>query len=95
MEVWDPETTMKSFKLSVLAWVCLFLASCSLIESSKQVTEARSPVPAQTGDGELRERRQLCGIMPFKRRPNPTRLESFIIKMGTPREPSHHSAHVK
>ena len=51
MEVWDPETTMKSFKLSVLAWVCLFLASCSLIESPKEVTEARSPVPAQTGAG--------------------------------------------
>lgn len=49
MGVWNFGTTVRFLGSSVAALACLLLTSCSLIESPKEGTAARYPVPAQTG----------------------------------------------
>lgn len=46
-------TTARLPRPSVVALACLLLVGCSLIESPKEGTEARSPIPAQTGNGNV------------------------------------------
>lgn len=48
MGAWDFGTIMRVLTLYVMALICLPLAGCSLIESPKEGTKARSPTPAQT-----------------------------------------------
>ncbi|MDF0652966.1 MAG: hypothetical protein P0121_16035 [Nitrospira sp.] len=47
MGAWDFGTIMRVLTLYVMALICLPLAGCSLIESPKEGTKARSPTPAQ------------------------------------------------
>ena len=48
MGAWDFGPTVRFLRSSAMASVCLLFAGCSLIESPKEGTEARSPVPIQT-----------------------------------------------
>jgi hypothetical protein len=48
MGTWDFGPTVRFLRSSAMASVCLLFAGCSLIESPKEGTEARSPVPIQT-----------------------------------------------
>lgn len=49
MPAWDLGIRVRSLQSYVMALAIVLLASCSLIESPKEGTEIRSPLPTQTG----------------------------------------------
>lgn len=49
MPAWDLGIRVRSLQSYVMALAVVLLAGCSLIESPKEGTEIRSPLPTQTG----------------------------------------------